>query len=453
MSNFALRFRVFSLAAAALIPFAATAQLKATNLATPVRAAAGQASADYIVAVVNSEPVTYREVLTLALRAEERLRAQGTTPPSRQVLMRENLERLINERIQVQTSKELGIQISSSDLDGAIAGIAAQNSMTVPQLMAQLRKENVNLDKFRENISDELRIMRLRERDVEARITISETEIDNHIRQQSSSTAGAADMELNVSQILIEIPEKADAATVNAQLQLAESVRARLINGENFTKLAQEVSPTANKASGAPLGLRHASRYPQLFVDAVAGLQIGEISAIIRSDAGFHILKLVEKKREGMPATVVEQTHARHILIKTGPATSEAKARQLLADLLQRIRTKKDDFAAMARQYSQDASAEEGGDLGWVAPGQFVPEFEAVMNQLPLNTVSEPITSRFGLHLIEVTGRRNYTVSATEQREMVRNMLRERKLQEAFPIWLEELRSGNYVEYRQAPDQ
>jgi peptidyl-prolyl cis-trans isomerase SurA len=453
MSNFAIRFRVFSLAAAALFPFAATAQLKASNLATPIRAAAGQESADYIVALVNSEPITYREVFTLALRAEERLKAQGTTPPSRQALMRENLERLINERIQIQSAKELGIQVSAADLDNAIAGIAAQNSMSVPQLMAQLRKENVNLEKFRTNIADELRIMRLRERDVEVRTTVSESEIDDHLRQQASTTASASDMEINLAQILIEIPDKADAATVSAQMQLAEGIRARLQNGDNFTKLAQEVSPTANKTSGAPMGLRNATRYPQLFVDAVASLQVGQVSAIVRSDAGFHILKLLEKKREGMPAAVIEQTQARHILIKTSPSTTEAKARQQLLDVLQRIRSKKDSFAALARQYSQDASADEGGDLGWVGPGQFVPEFENVMNQLPLNTVSEPVTSRFGVHLIEVTGRRNYTLSATEQREMVRNILRERKIQDAFPVWLQELRSSSYVEYRAAPEQ
>lgn len=439
-----------ALATACLGSLAQTAAPSA--LTTPIRSPrVAQEVSDYIVALVNSEPITYRQVAVQVQRAEQRLLASGAQVPKRQLLEREALDRLINERVQVQVAREMGLKVSTPELDGAIASIASQNNISVAQLMEQLRKERINQDRFKADIEDELLIMKLRERDLEFRATVTDSELDDHMRLMQSAPAASA-VEINLGQILIAVPDGADNATVQAKLQLAQSVLARAKAGENFVKLANEFSQ-ADKASANGMGLKSSARYPQLFVDAVTSLSPGDLSEVIRSGAGFHVLKLLERSREGMPSQLVQQTRARHILIKISPSMPEPRARQLLAQVRERIVSKNATFEAMARQYSQDGSADEGGELGWVGPGQFVPEFENVMNQLAPGVLSEPVSTRFGLHLIEVRERRSHKLSQSEFREMVRQSLRDRKIEEAFPKWLQELRSGAYVEFRQAPDQ
>jgi peptidyl-prolyl cis-trans isomerase SurA len=442
------------LTCALLLGAVAQAQAQTARPAAPPAARGATAPlemADYIVALVNSEPVTYKQVLIHIQRTEQRLRAGGAQVPSKQVLQRETLERLINERVMIQTAKEIGLKVSAPELDAAIASIAAQNNIAMPQLLEQLRKERVNIAQFRSDIGDELLIMKLRERELEGRAFVNDTELDEYLRQQNALPASVG-LEVNLAQILIAVPEGADEATIQSRQQQAQALRDRLKAGENFSKLAMEFSQ-ADKAAGNAMGLKSVSRYPQIFVDAAAPLQPGEISELVRSGAGFHIIKLLERGREGMPSQSIQQTQVRHILIKPSQNMPEARARQLLTDVRSRILAKTATFEAMARQYSQDGSSDEGGNLGWVGPGQFVPEFENVMNQLAEGTVSEPIPSRFGLHLIQVTGRRTHKVSQQEFREMVRQTLRERKIEETYPRWVQELRSTSYVEYRPAPEQ
>ena len=248
------------------------------------------------------------------------------------------------------------------------------------------------------------------------------------------------------------MPDDANAEQIAARQARAEAVLARVRAGEDFAALAREVSDAADKANGGQLGLRPVGRYPPLFVEATQTLAVGEVSGLRRSGAGFHILKLLERPAAGLLLpTATAQSRARHILLRPGPQLSEAAARERLAALRQQLQAGQADFAALAREVSQDGSAAQGGDLGWASPGMFVPEFEQVMNQLAPGQLSEPLVSRFGVHLIQLLERRQVETSQREQREAVRNFLRERKLDEAFPVWAQDLRGRAYVELREAP--
>ena len=291
-------------------------------------------------------------------------------------------------------------------------------------------------------------LTRLRERDVEPKVRISDLEVDQYLRDQQSNSDPAA-MEVNLAQILVAVPDSASTEQIAALQARAQGLLARARAGEDFALLAREFSDASDRANGGQLGLRAANRYPPLFLDAIQTLAVGGISTLVRSGAGFHILKVIEKKGAGMPAMTVTQNKARHILLRTSPQLSETAARDRLNDFRKRILAGQADFATLAREYSQDGSAAQGGDLGWANPGMFVPEFEEVMNRLEPGQISEPLVSRFGVHLIQLMERRNTTLSQREQREMVRSMLREKKLDESYAIWAQDLRGRAYVEIRE----
>ncbi len=412
---------------------------------------AGPQQADYIVVIVNSEPVTNSEVRSRVLRAEQQLSQQGAAMPPRDVLTRQIIERLINEKLQLQAARDSGIKIDDAALDQTERNMAQQNKMTVEQMRQRLQRDGVNPDQFREDIRNQMMATRLRERESTLRTPITELEIDQFMQEQKGAP-DLAGMELNIAHVLVEVPENAAEAQVATLKARADKVAERARAGEDFNKLVVDFSDAPGaKTNGGVIGLRTADRYPPLFVQTAATLPVGGIGGPVRSAAGFHVLKVLEKRQGKATGTTVTQTHARHILLVPSSRLSESAAKEQLAGYRSQILAGKADFATLAREHSQDGSAREGGDLGWANPGQFVPEFEEVLNRLKPGEISEPLVSRFGVHLIQLQERRDYTLSQREQRELVRNILREKRMEEAYVNWAQELRARAYVEYRDPP--
>jgi len=425
----------------------------APALSLPVPAAnQGPQSADFIVAVVNSEPVTNNEVRARLARAEQQLaQQQGANRPPRDLLAREVLERLILEKAQMQLAKESGVKVEEFALNQAEQGIAQQNGMTLDDMHRRLARDGMSKERFREELRSQLLIQRLRERDVDAKVRVNDQDIDQFLREQQSG-ADATSMEINLGHVLVLVPENATPSQV-AQLQAraqsaADKARAA---GSDFAAVAAEFSDAPEgKRAGGLLGLRPADRYPDLFVNSVQGQPVGGIVGPVRSPAGFHILKVVERNVAGLPSTVV-QNHARHILLRPSAQLTEAAAAARLADYRRRILAGQADFATLARENSVDGSAKQGGDLGWASPGRYVPEFEQALSTLKPGDISEPLVSRFGVHLIQLMERREAKLTQREQRDMVRDAVREKKVEEAYATWAQELRGRAYVEYREPP--
>ena len=428
--------------------------LNAQSIATPpaaaVRtdAAAGtaQRAADFIVAIVNTEPITNAEVRQETQRLAPQLAQSRQGRPPEAELARLVLERMINERAQLQVAKESGIRVDDLAVDQAEQNVAAQNQTDLATLRKRLVADGIGLAPYREQLRDQLILIRLREREVDSKVKVSDLEVDQFLREQANATE--ANLELNLAQILIAVPENASVDQSSGLLAKAEAALARARANEDFGQLARELSDSADRSNGGQLGLRSADRYPPLFLDAIQGLAPNGLTGVVRSGAGFHILKVLEKRAAGM---TVEQTRARHILLRPNAQLTEAQARDRLADYKRRVESRQADFAQLAREHSQDGSAAQGGDLGWTSPGQFVPEFEQAMANLAPGQIAAPLVSRFGLHLIQVMERRTSTLSLRDQQEVVRNQLRQKKLEEAFVIWAQEVRGRAYVEKREAP--
>ncbi len=415
-----------------------------------LRAPASQRLADYIVAVVNSEPITNNEVRARLVRVEQQLAQQGAALPPREELTRQVLERLISEKAQLQLARESGIRVEEGTIDQAEQTVARQNQMDVTELRRKLAAEGTPLSQFREELRNQVLLQRLRDRELEPRVKVSDLDVDQFIREQQGST-DLATLEINLGHVLVLVPENASPAQVTALQARAQRVAERARAGEDFAALAREFSDAAEGRRGGQLGLRNAQRYPELFVESTVNLRVGDIAGPLRSAAGFHVLKVLEKQQAGLPGVTVTQSHARHILLRLGPRLSESAAIERLADMRRRLQAGRADFAALARDNSQDGSARDGGDLGWANPGQFVPEFEEVMNGLSPGQISEPLISRFGVHLIQLLERRTATLSQREQRDLARNLVREKKLDEAYATWAQEVRGRAYVEFREAP--
>ena len=400
--------------------------------------------ADHVVALVNSEPVTNHEIHARLARLQP---PEGAQLPPRDELLRQIMERLILERIQLQAAAEQGLKIDDAALTQAEEGIARQNGLSVTQLHQRLQGLGQDAASFRANLRDEMLLQRLREREVNNRIKVSESDIDAYLAERQNPEQA----EINLAQLLVRVPEGADEATVERLRQRAEQLAQRARDGADFAALAREQSDAPDKTQGGEIGLRSSARYPTLFIDATRALQPGQISALVRSGAGFHVLKVLDKRNAGLPEASYTQTHARHILLRPGAQLSQEAAIARLKDMRQRITGGSARFEELARQHSQDGSASAGGDLGWAKPGMFVPEFEQVMNRLAPGQLSEPLVSRFGVHLIQVQERRQVPLGARELREWVRNVLREQKAEEAYETWTRELRGRAYVEYKEPP--
>ncbi len=404
---------------------------------------------DFIVAVVNSELVTAFEVEQRMARAREDAQRRSLTLPSEAELRRQILDALIEERVVVTYARESGIRLDEPELDRAVASVAAQNRLTMDQLRERLRADGLDYGRFRANLRDQLLAERVREREVLQRIVISDVEIDRVIGQQRAAASTSA--QLNIAQILVAVRDGADAAEVDRQKARAEQVIARLQAGEAFERVAAQMSDdTTSRERGGEFGLRAVDRLPTLFVDAARPLAVGAYTPTpLRSGAGFHVLKLVARQQEA--AYKVTQTRARHILLRPSAQLSVETATQRLNEAKRQIESGAQSFEALARSTSEDSSAPQGGDLGWMAPGALVPEFEEAMNRLAVGGLSEPVVTRFGVHLIQVVERRQVDVDPQQLRDQARNVLREKKFDEAYNEWVRDLRARAYVEMREPP--
>ena len=427
--------------------------MPAPPAASELPRASAQRPADFIVAVVNSEPITNNEVRAKLLRTEQQLQQQGTALPPRSELVPQLIERMISDKAQLQAARASNLKVDDNAVEGAVQAVARQNQVTVEELRRRLTADGVDFARFRAEIRDELLISRLRQREVESKAEVNDAEIDAYLRDQQNrpGAAGASATALNLAEILVAVPENATPEQVASLQAKAQQVLERLRVGGDFAALAAEVSTSATRSNGGQMGLRSADRYPPLFVEATQNIRAGGLAGPVRSGAGFHILKVLEKRQAGggLPDAVVTQTRARHILLRLTTQLTEAAAVERLAGFKKRIASGQADFAALARENSQDASAKAGGDLGWAPAGAFVPEFDKVMDALAPNQISDPLVSRFGVHLVQVLERREVPVSLRDQREMVRGMLREKKQNEAFVRWAEDIRGRAFVEFRE----
>ena len=399
---------------------------------------------DRIVAVVNDEVITAHELHSRLDVVVTQLKKKGTQLPPQAELERQMLDRLIMEKVQLQLARENGMRIDDAQLEQTLQRIAANNKMSLAQFRDVLQKDGVPFAEFREQIRDEMTIARLREREVNDKIVITDGEVDNYLATEKDGK-GQSD-EYEVAHILFRAPESASPEQIQKLKAKADQVYARLTKGEDFAELAAAFSDAPDGLNGGSLGRRTMDRLPAVFAEAVGKLKVGEVAPVLRSSNGFHIVKLVAKSG-GAAMAPVEQTHVRHILIKVNEIVSEADAKHKLEGLYDRIKHGA-DFAELAKLYCQDGSASKGGDLGWIYPGDTVPEFERAMNALKPGELSQPVQSPFGFHLIEVLERRVQDVSDDRQRLMARQVLRERKMDEAYQDWLRQARDRAYVDLR-----
>jgi len=418
-----------------------------TGLANPL-ASTIATPRDFIVAVVDSVPITNHDVNARLELQRIQAAQQGRAILKSDVTLRDVLEKLITEKALLQNAKDTGVVIDDEALDLAEQRQAAQNQTTVEAMRAKTLASGSSIEKARKDLHDQLMLQRFVERNVPGRIRISDVEINNAINSRDKASVSTA-AEIELGHIFISVPENSSDARVAELRAKAQSTLERVQRGGNFGAIAKEVSQGPEKENNGLMGVRPTDRYPSLFVDAVAPLRIGEIAPLLQSGAGFHILKLMSK-RTVTNATITE-TRARHILLRPGGQLSQTAARAQLSTYKTQIESGRADFAQLAQQHSQDASAAGGGDLGWVAPGMFVPEFEEVMNKLQPGQIADPLVSRFGVHLVQVLARREAPITERELRDLVRNSLREKKYDETYQLWAQEVRGRAYIEYRDPP--
>jgi peptidyl-prolyl cis-trans isomerase SurA len=383
-------------------------------------------------------------VLQLKQQARQQTGSQNQLAPSLQV----TLEKLITEKALLQHAGEQGIDIDNNALSQAQERVAAQSQLSVEALRSKLAAEGTTWQSFQQNLKEQLILQRLAERNVPSRIRISDAEIDAVMRERMNARNNT-NPNIELAHILIAVPEQATPAEINTLQAKAQNTLQRLQAGENFVDVAKDISNSSDKEQGGRMGLRPMDRYPTLFVQAIQNVSVGGLSAVFRSGAGFHILKLINK--ENNQNMTVTETRARHILLRPGGQLSQNAARAQLVTFKRDLEAGRADFAKLAREHSQDGSAENGGDLGWVAPGVFVPEFEETMDKLQVNQISDPLVSRFGVHLIQVLARRDAPISERELRESARNVVRQRKYEETYDQWALEVRGRAYIEYRDPP--
>lgn len=408
---------------------------------SPNRAATQDANR--IVVLVNSDPITTADLRSRVARIEN---SDNTNLPPRQELERQVLEQLIVERTQIQWAQEIGVKIDDAVVREAEGNIAAQNGLSIEQLHARLVNMGSTVSAFRQNLRDEITLQRVREREVDNRVRVSEVDIDGYLREHSAAT-NPAQTALNLAHLLIAVPDNATPSAAAILQARATDLAARARSGEDFATLVSEHSD-ASRNTGGEMGLATADRYPPLFLQAIGSASRGAVVGPFQSGAGFHILKVLDKRNANLPEPTMLQTRARHILMIPSPQrTAEATASQL-NQVRSQIVAGRTSFEEAARQFSQDGSAPSGGDLGWASPGQFVPEFESVMVDLNMGDLSAPTPSRFGIHLIQVVERREVDITESQRRAWVRNVLREQKEEEAYEEWARDLRARAFVEYR-----
>jgi peptidyl-prolyl cis-trans isomerase SurA len=433
--------RSLFIAALAFAAFAASAQRSTpVSTASPPRVIA----IDRVIAVVNDEAITQYELDDARSIVLQQLKQQNVQQPAADVLDKQVLERLITERALLQHAKDSGIKVDDTQVERAIQRIAEDNKLTLDGLRQALSREGVTYVKYREDVRREIIVQRLREREVDARITVSDAEVENYLATIKAQSGG--EVEYRLAHILVVVPEQASAEQIEAKRRRAAEASKNLSDGADFGQVAAGFSDASDALSGGNLGWRPGARLPTVFAETVRGMKVGDVSPVLRSAAGFHIVKLIDRRSQNEPA-LVDQMHVRHILIRVNEITSEADGKAKIDRLKDRLDAGA-KFEDMARLNSEDASSAKGGDLGWVSPGDTVPVFEEAMNKLALNQVSAPVRTPFGWHLIEVLGRRKQDISADRARMQAQLAIRQRKSDEAFQDWVRQTRDRAYVEVR-----
>jgi peptidyl-prolyl cis-trans isomerase SurA len=405
---------------------------------------------DSIYVVVNDEVITNNEVRNRLAQIEQRLKAQSAQLPDEADLRRQVVEAMIVERAQIQLAKEYGVKVDDVTLDRAIARIAENQKLSVQDMRNQMEKEGLAFSQFREEIRNEIMLQRLREHEVDSKIQVSDAEVDTYLAAEKA--AAAEKVEMNISQILVSIPANASPEQIAARKGRADEVMRQLRTGADFAKIAATYSDAPDALKGGAIGWRDPDRLPPLFTTELRKLKPGQVTPVLKSNTGFHIIKLVDKRnlaggQDGKE--VVEQVHARHILLKVTPTMTEAEVKRKLLELKEKMDNKAATFEDLARQYSQDGSASKGGDLGWLFPGDVPQELEDSMKPLKAGEVSGIIQSPFGFHIVQVVERKSEDVSKEKERNQARQVIRERKTQEAFEDWAREVRDRAYVEFRE----
>lgn len=412
---------------------------------TPSGANAGR---NYIVAVVDAEPITNVEVGLRALQMQQQRSQAGKPALAHEQLLQEALDKLIDEKALLQFAKESGLTVDNDALDQAEQRAAAQKQLSVEALHKQLKAQGTSVARFRQDLREQVLLQRLSERHVPARIRISDVEIDQSIQARKRNFVDP-NPDVELGHIFVAVSEKATPEQVKELQAKAQQALSRLEQGDSFAAVAKAVSDGAERDKGGSMGVRPQDRYPSLFTDAIKNLSVNGITPVLRSGAGFHILKVLDKKSKEQ--LTITETHARHILLRPTGQLSPTVARARLTDYKRQIESGKADFADLAKAHSQDGSAANGGDLGWVTRGAFVPEFEEVMDKLQPGEIADPMLSRFGVHLIQVLARRQSPISEKDLREVVRNQLRQDKFDETYRLWVQEVRGRAYVEQREPP--
>ena len=402
---------------------------------------------DTVAVVVNSDVITQNELSEKVGVTEKQLQAQGTPLPAHDVLEKQMLERMIGDMLQLQFAAESGVRVDDTQLDLALGRIAEQNKFaSLAAFRARLEKDGIDYDQYREEVRNEMIFTRLREREIESKLIISDSEVDSYLDNQAKM--GDSKEEFHLAHILVVVPEQASADKIKASLARADLAFKQLQEGADFAQVAAGTSDAKDALKGGDLGWRAGDRLPPAFLEVLHKLKPGENTEVMRSTSGFHILKLIEK-RSGNAPVVITQTHARHILIKTSEIVPEADAKKRILEIKQRIDGGA-DFAEQAKRYSEDGSAQQGGDLDWLSPGQTVPEFEEAMNKLQPGQTSV-VQTQFGWHLIQVMERRNADVSVQQKRQQARVAIGTFKSDELYQDWLRQLRDRAFIEYHNQP--
>lgn len=419
-----------------LLPAAALAEVS-SSAAQPI---------DRIVAVVNEDVITQTELEEQMRLVAQQLRGQNTAPPPAAVLQRQVLERIVLARLQLQLAQNFGIQVDDTTLNRALENIAAQNKMSLREFRDVLERDGYRFERFREDIRREIIVSRLRQREVDNRVIVTDQEVDNLLATQAAQ--GGAEDDYHLSHILLAVPEGASPEQIAAVQREAEALLERLRAGADFSELAISRSDGQQALQGGDLGWRKLAQLPTLFADAVPRMQVGQVSTPIRSPSGFHLIRLNDRRGQATERNVVAQTHVRHILIRPNEVTTASEARLRLERLRERIEGG-EDFAELARAHSDDrASATKGGDLGWVSPGEMVADFDRAVAEVPKGAVSSPFRTDFGWHIAQVLDRRDFDNTEEYQRTRAREDVRQRKIEEEYQIWLRRLRDESFVEYR-----
>jgi peptidyl-prolyl cis-trans isomerase SurA len=412
--------------------------------APAARAPVASVPLDRVVAVVNNEAVTQFDVNEQKRLVVAQMRDAKVQPLPPDVLEKQVLERLITERAMLQYAKESGIRVDDQTVERTVLRIAQENKLSPEDFRKVLEREKIPYAKYREDIRREVTIQRIREREVDSRVQVSDAELDAYLATVAAQAGG--EMEYQVSHIMISVPEQASPDQINARRKRAEDALAQIKGGKDFKEVAATFSDAPDGIKGGDLGWRTPARLPVVFVEAAKDMNKGDVSPVLRSPGGFHVIKLVDSRSRNAP-TVVEQTHAKHILIRVNEITADKEARAKIDRIRDRIETGA-KFEDQAKLNSEDATSSKGGDLGWVNPGDTVPEFEQTMNKLAVGQLSAPVRTTFGWHIIFVEGRRTQDITADRRRDVARNAIRQRKSDEEFSEFVRQLRDRAYVEYK-----